>query len=205
MGRLLLRVLGLLVLAGFFALAFTPLAGALHAALAVPSRLDAADAVVVLGAGVDADGALTDASLRRAVHGVELYRRGLAPLLLLLGPPDPTGRVVEAEARARLARELGVPVAALLVEPGGLTTRHEASRAAALLLPRAAARVLLVTGSHHMRRAAALFERAGFETLPAPTDEVSPSAERPEDRLRLVRFLAQEILARAYHRVAGYL
>ena len=49
------------------AVAFTPLANALHARLAARPRSGRADAIVVLGAGVSTTGTLSDSSLRRAV------------------------------------------------------------------------------------------------------------------------------------------
>ena len=79
-------------------LAFTPLAGALAGRAATEADLRAADAIVVLGSGVMPEGELADGSLRRTVHGVRLFHRGLAPRLVLLGPPY--RGVVEAEIRA---------------------------------------------------------------------------------------------------------
>lgn len=62
-----------------------------------------------------------------------------------------------------------------------------------------------MTDSQHMARARPLFERAGFEVLPAPVDEISDTAEAPESRLKLMRRVAEELLARLYYRLAGYL
>jgi hypothetical protein len=50
-----------------------------------------------------------------------------------------------------------------------------------------------------------LFERVGFEVLPAPADSVSSVTRSPEARLRLLRHLSQELMARLYYRLAGYL
>jgi uncharacterized SAM-binding protein YcdF (DUF218 family) len=195
------RVLGGTVLLAFLALAFTPLAPAVDARLDHGEEVSPADAVVVLGAGVSPDGILTAHSLRRAVAGIALFRRGLAPKLLLLGPVSPGG-VAETEVRARLARDLGVPEGAIVVEARGLTTRQEALLARQRLP--AARRILLVTGAHHMRRARALFERAGLQVLRAPVAEVSARPNRPDERLQLTRLLVQEALAWLYNRWAGY-
>jgi hypothetical protein len=55
--------------------------------LSKPPHLEFADAIVVLGAeGVRGNGTLSDASLRRALHGVDLYRRGLAKTIVFTGP-----------------------------------------------------------------------------------------------------------------------
>lgn len=197
--------LGGLVLVALAATAFTPLPNLLANWLRTPSRLERAEAIVVLGAGVRPDGTLGDSSIRRALLGILLYRNGLAPSLLLLGPPSPEGGPSEAEVRLELARGLGVPAEAILAESRAMTTREEAVRTKALLAPRQVRRILLVTDYQHMRRAQALFERAGFDVLPATTEEQSSVARGPEGRLELMRAVLGEVVARLYYRLAGYL
>jgi uncharacterized SAM-binding protein YcdF (DUF218 family) len=58
----------------------------------------------------------------------------------------------------------------MLLEGSSTTTTENAADTARLLLPRGVRRILLVTSALHMRRARGLFERAGFEVVPAPTD-----------------------------------
>jgi uncharacterized SAM-binding protein YcdF (DUF218 family) len=195
---------GAVCLATFFAVAYTPLTTALEARRAEPPVLSRADAIVVLGAGMAPDGVLNDASLDRLVNGVVLFRRGLAPRLMLLGPGHREGPT-EAEMRAALARDLGVPAEAMLIEPRGLTTRHEAALVAARMRETGGRRILLVTGAFHMPRARLLFEREGLDVVPAPVVEISPVTGQPDARLELGRLLLQEALARVYYRVAGFL
>jgi uncharacterized SAM-binding protein YcdF (DUF218 family) len=159
------------------------------------------DAIVVLGSYMASDGTLSAASLQRAVHGIQLYRRGLAPLLVMTGARE--GPWVEAEVRAQLARDFGVPASALLTEPGGRTTREEARRVRELLQPRGAGHILLVTSGDHMLRASVQFQREGFTVSPAPVGPVRPRSPRPEDRLDQARRWAQELLARIYYRAAA--
>jgi len=200
------RILGTAVLAGFLASAFTPLPNVLSRNLRTPSQLDAAEAIVVLGAGAQTDGTLGDGSLRRALLGILLLRNGLAPVVLFSGPaPNRSGSRTEAEIRADLARGLGVPNEAVLLMADAYTTREEASRAWLLLASRQVRRILLVTDAQHMARARALFTQVGVEVLPATTEEVSSVARTPEDRLRLMRAVLGEALARLYYRTAGYL
>jgi uncharacterized SAM-binding protein YcdF (DUF218 family) len=92
-----------------------------------------------------------------------------------------------------------------LIEGEARTTREEAVRLRATLGLRGVRSILLVTDSQHMLRAQGLFDRAGFEVLPAPADDFSSAATEPEERLRLMRRVGQEILARLYYRLAGYL
>lgn len=198
------RVLGLLGVMSFFLCAFTPLPNLLSRYLGVSSRVEPAEAIVVLGGGIDQTGELRNESLRRTVRGIILHRAGVATLLVLLGPASDEGPS-EAEVRAELARRFGVRSEAILTEATAWTTREEATRVRALLQPRGVRRILLVTNSQHMLRAKALFERAGFEVLPATADDISDTVDSPEGRLELTRIVLQELLALGYYRVAGYL
>ncbi len=194
------RVVGALTIAAFFVAAFTPAAGMIARRLAVKPDVGPAEAIVVLGATAYRDGTLGDASLRRAVSGIRLYRDGLAPRLVMMG------MVGEAETRARLAVSLGVPREAIIIEGAEPTTRHEAYRIGVVLGQRLGVRrILLVTDMLHMRRARGLFERNGLSVRPAPTDTGGLGASAPERRLLLTRHVAQELVALAYHKLFGYL
>jgi uncharacterized SAM-binding protein YcdF (DUF218 family) len=198
--RTIYRLLGGGAVALFALVAFSPLANLLAEAIYVPAVIAPADAVVVLaGSGVSRQGVLTSVSLRRAVHGIALHQEGWAPLLVLSG-----GRG-EGSARAALARRLKVPAETILTVASGNTTREEAMQMARLLQPRGVGKILLVTDVQHMGRAKALFERVGFEVLPAPALDGSGLAGRPQGRLDLFYRMLQELAALQYYRLAGYL
>lgn len=193
-----MRILGLAALLVFVAAAFTPVSNWLNAWMAGAARIEPADAIVVLGrGGADSDGVLTNRSLRRLMHGIELYRERLAPLLVLSGTGEETG------ARAVLAEGLGVPATVIMQVSSVHTTREEAERIGELLLPRGRRRILLVGDPIDMPRARAVMERAGFTVLPAPTAATGPSL--PEGRLGLLRDIATELGGLAYYRITGRL
>jgi uncharacterized SAM-binding protein YcdF (DUF218 family) len=202
-GSMLLRLLGFGAVLLFLAAGFTPLPNALNRWAHVPAQVEPAAAVVVLGAGLSAAGVLSEASLRRALYGIKLYHQGLAPLLAFSGPAYEFSPE-ESRIRADLAGLFGVPPAAIVTEAAARTTREEAARFAALLQPMGVRQILLVTSDEHMLRSRQLFERAGFTVLPAPVDDLS-HPRKPEARLRLMRRVTQEFLARAHYWVAGYL
>jgi uncharacterized SAM-binding protein YcdF (DUF218 family) len=198
------RILGAALLALLSLVLLTPAASWVAVRYAEPARLEPADAIVALGAGFEADGWLDTASWRRLVHAILLYRQGLAPVLALSGSTPPRG-ISEAEVRARIAGELGVPPTAILPLIGARTTREEARLAAARLQSRGVRSILLVSGALHLVRARAVFEREGFVVRAAPVEEVSLRPQKPGDRLALAQSLAQEMLGRLYYRLAGYL
>jgi uncharacterized SAM-binding protein YcdF (DUF218 family) len=197
-----LRTLGAVALIALGVTTLTPLPTWLAARYAEQPRLAPADAIVVLGGGF-ADGALGDPSLQRVVHGIDLQRRGLAPLLVLSGEAPRQGSS-EAGVRAQLAQDLGVPPAAIVTQTAN-TTRDEARAAAALLKPRGVRSVLLVTSSLHLVRARGAFERVGFEVLPAPADRSFFLGSKAAERLDAARALARECTGWLYYRLAGYL
>ncbi len=192
------RSIGVAVLVAVALAAFTPAVTALAWWMAGPARLGPADAIVVLASGdVDPGVTISTASLRRTLHGVSLYKLGLAPALILSGFPG------EVEARAEIAEALGVPSPALLTEARARTTRGEALLIRERLLALGARRVLLVADVVDMPRARGAFVRVGFAVLSAPVDPGEVTA--PDGRLGLAREALSEGLAWSYYRVAGYL
>jgi uncharacterized SAM-binding protein YcdF (DUF218 family) len=202
--RLLLQGLGFITLVLFFLSAYTPLSNRLASRTAVHPQVGPAQAIVVLGIGLESDGSLGGLSLQRTARGVELWQEGLAPLLVFLGPIDNQGRS-EADARAELARRWGVPPAAILAYKYALSTHEEAVRMQGVLQPRGIRRILLVTDTHHMARARSVFERAGFQVLPASINDSVNTHGSPQGRLILIHDILREFLARVYYRAIGYL
>jgi uncharacterized SAM-binding protein YcdF (DUF218 family) len=186
-------------------LMFTPVADAINRQFALRPRIEPADAIVVLGAsGVRADGSLGNDSLRRTMIGIDLYRRGLAPLIVLSGGTNERGQV-EADVRSRLVVASGVPERAIATETAARTTREEAANIAATLAPKGVRTILLVVDLPGTRRASALFERRGLRVFPAPTEDPDGETLAPEHRLQLARHLAVELTAWSYYRLAGHL
>ena len=198
------RILGAVALGLFAVVELTPATEWLATRYAEPPQLEPADTIVVLGSAFRPNGWLDPPSLRRLVHGIVLHRRGLAPFLVLSGVTPRVGPS-EPEVRARLARELGVPSAVILLVIGANTTREEALRAGAELRPRGVRSILLVSSPLHLVRARALFERQGFAVHPAPVEDRPLHARDSAERLALTRYFAQELVGWLYYRVAGYL
>jgi len=194
------RALGLFAVVGFLVAAYTPLAGTWCERALLGRRIDPADAVVVLGSGISPSGLPSPSSERKALLGIELFRKRLAPLLVFVGT-EPS----EAQGRTRIALQLGVPADAILTSSGARTTKDEADLVATMLKRRRARRVLLVTGGLHMRRAAQLFTRAGFTVSPAPLEDTFCWEASAEERIALAYQLLREQLAVSFYRLAGYL
>ena len=161
----------------------------LGAPLRVQHREQQADAIVILGARLRADGSPTGALDERIRVGVALWQRGLAPVICVTGGGRP-GRV-EAEVMAERVRALGVPDAALRVEGASANTAENARLSARLLAQEGRRKVWLVTQPFHSRRAAFLFRKYDLEPL---CWRIEPSLERTEPALGL-RWIAREYVA----------
>ena len=120
-------------------------------------------AIVVLGARVLPTGEAAAALQRRAEKGAELYRRGVAPLLIFSGGSAGT-LPSEASVARDLAVRLGVPAAACVLEEDSHTTYENAQLTAPLLRARRIDEVVLVTDGYHLLRATLQFSRVGIRT-----------------------------------------
>src|SRR5262249_22471298 len=184
----------------------TPVVNVVGRRWALNSQPEPCGAIVVLGAGTMYGNILNQESLRRAIAGIDLYRRKLAPVIVLSGPhSNRDSGSSEAEARANLAIGMGIPPEAIIKEQTANTTREEATHIADTLRKRSINRVLLVTDALHMRRAKLVFERAGLEVWPAVSADYTVAAVSPADRLWLAMRVAEESLALVYYRLAGYI
>lgn len=108
----------------------------------------------------------------RLIYAVALYRQGKAEQMLLSG-----GRIdwistgdAPAEDMAEMLEFLGVPQEAIWLESDSLNTYENALNTRKLLEGKGINRIILVTSAAHMPRSVRLFEKQGFEVIPAPTD-----------------------------------
>ena len=151
-----------------------------------------ARAIVVLGSGLRRDApeyggsdTVTELSLVRLRYGVTLARQLQLPVLIAGGVPPLASRA-EADVMAAIAeREFGVAVR--WKESESRDTADNARMSARILKAAGIRRVVLVTQAFHMPRARQLFESAGLEIIPAPTDFKGPG----EGPLEVFDFLPQ--------------
>lgn len=136
-------------------------------ALAVSDPLAKADVIVAVSGD---NGPRTETAVR-------LWKQGYAPLLLFSGASLDPDSVSSAELMKRDAMKLGVPAAAIIVEPDSTTTEQNAQLVAQLMRERGLRSAILVTSPYHQRRAALLFGRA---FAPADLSFRNHPAEDPE-------------------------
>ncbi len=111
---------------------------------------------IVLGARVEDDGTPSNTLYDRVLTGVELYKTGKTPKLLLSGGNK------EPAAMKKLALELGVPESDLIVDDLGTRTYESCVRAKTVF---GIDRAIVVTQDYHLARSLYLCENLGIDAV----------------------------------------
>jgi uncharacterized SAM-binding protein YcdF (DUF218 family) len=127
-----------------------------------------ADAIVVLGALVLADGQPGPDLTTRTQHAVTLYRAGLAPSLICTGGVRDEPASAASVSRA-LAISLGVPEQAIFLADGSSNTEEDAKRVAMVMDGHGWRTAIVVSHPLHMYRVKLFFEREGLIIYTSPT------------------------------------
>jgi uncharacterized SAM-binding protein YcdF (DUF218 family) len=158
----------------------------------------------------------------RILYAAWLYQQGKAAHILLSG-----GRIdwlssgrAPAEDMSSLLQFMNVPADAMWLEDRSRNTYENALFSRQILEPKGIDRIILVTSAMHMPRAVGLFERQGFEVIPAPVDfnaTFSPVGEQPNlgtalldlipsvDNLELTSRVMKEYFGLIVYRLRGWL
>lgn len=126
------------------------------------------DAIVVLGAA-QYDGRPSPQLRARLDHVVELWKLGVAPLVVVTGGNQPGDRFTEASASATYLAQHGVTSAAILQENRGHSSWESLVGVARLLDERGASRVLLVSDPFHSLRIRLVAQELGLTAYVSPT------------------------------------
>ena len=154
-----------------------------------------ADALVVFGSRVYADGSLSLSLADRVRTGCRLYKQGLAKKIVFSGGPG-DGPIHETEAMRRLARALDIPDEDIIVDRDGLDTWSTVHNTRDLLKRHRMSRVLAVSHFYHLPRIKMTLQRAGLEAYPVPAHET-------RTLLKLPAFVAREVAAFWFYYARG--
>lgn len=108
----------------------------------------------------------------RMVYAAYLYHQGVAPNIFLTGGYISWLNEREAPANdmAEILQMLGVPEDVLWYETDSHNTYENALYTRQILEKKGLEHIILVTSATQMPRAIRLFEKQGFDVIPAPTD-----------------------------------
>jgi uncharacterized SAM-binding protein YcdF (DUF218 family) len=134
-------------------------------------------AIVVLGAAQYV-GRPSPVLRARLDHAIALWRRGLAPIMIVTGGTGRGDTTSEAAVSQRYVVQHGVPIRAILLETEGRTTSESMAGVSALMGGQGRRDVLLVSDPFHMLRLTIIARRHGLEPYASPTP-TSPIAASP--------------------------
>jgi uncharacterized SAM-binding protein YcdF (DUF218 family) len=135
-----------------------------------------ADAIVVLGAA-QYNGRPSPVLEARIRHGVDLFRAGIAPLLIVTGGKASGDRTTEAAVARIWAEANGVPAAAILAEDHGRTTLESLEAVAVILRQHNLSSAVFVSDRTHMLRVLRIATDQGITAWGSPTTTSPVDAE----------------------------
>jgi uncharacterized SAM-binding protein YcdF (DUF218 family) len=153
-----------------------------------------ADAIGVLGAA-EYDGRPSPVYRARLDHALELYHRGIAPLVITLGGPG-GDQFTEGSVGEDYLISKGVPEQAIIAETESRNTEESARRIAVIARVNGLHRLVVVSDDTHMFRIHAICAAEGLYVLTSPRP-------RPmvDDRTLEAERIAHEILSYTFWRL----
>jgi len=140
------------------------------------------DAIVVLGAA-QYDGRPSPVFAARLDHAIELFKHGVAPLLVVTGGKADGDRTTEAATARDYAVAHGVPVDAIVMEDRGRTTLESLDSVATIFHDRGIHSGVFVSDPTHMLRVLMIAGDLGLTAWgsPTPTSRIESDMGRKLD------------------------
>lgn len=157
-------------------LAVLAYSAAVHHAIVHQSGNDeaqAAGAIVVFGAA-EYDGRPSPVYKARLDHAAELYRRGLAPIVITTGGSGADPKFSEGEVGRDYLKNLGIPDAKLIAETQSGDTAESARRVATIMRANQMTSCLAVSDGYHMFRIKQMLAREGIVVYASPRPNSKP-------------------------------
>lgn len=133
-----------------------------------------ADAVLVFGARVHADGRASAVLRDRTVTACELYETGWARHLVFSGGKAADAPLSEPEVMARIAAARGIPASAIVKDERGANTSASIRSLVRIANERGWHQLLAVSTDMHLARVRLLARRAGLALRTVPAVETVP-------------------------------
>lgn len=148
------------------------------------AELNDIDCIIVLGCFVESDGTPCDLLRDRLDRGIELYKSGAAPKIIMSGDHG-TVEYDEVNAMKQYAIDSGIPSSDIFMDHAGFSTYESIYRARDVF---AADKIIIVTQEYHLTRALYIAEKLGVEAYGVASDYHTYSGQASRD--------LREVLAR---------
>ncbi len=148
------------------------------------AELNDVDCIIVLGCFVESDGTPCDLLRDRLDRGIELYKSGAAPKIIMSGDHG-TVEYDEVNAMKQYAIDNGVPSCDIFMDHAGFSTYESVYRARDVF---AADKIIIVTQEYHLTRALYIADKLGVDAYGVSSDYHTYSGQTSRD--------LREVLAR---------
>lgn len=138
-------------------------------------ELHTADAIIVFGAA-QYDGRPSPVFRARLDHANELFRQGLAPVVITTGGSAADPKFSEGGVGHDYLMRKGIPESALIAETQANDTAESAERVAAIMRANHIYSCLAVSDAYHMFRIRMLLMRQGLHVYLAPRPDSRPKS-----------------------------
>ena len=138
-------------------------------------ELNPADAIVVFGAA-EYDGRPSPVLRARLDHANDLFRKGVAPLVITTGGAAADPKFTEGGVGHDYLMRKGVPESALIAETQASDTAESAERVAAIMRANHMSSCLAVSDAYHMFRIRMLLMHQGLRVFLAPRADSRPKS-----------------------------
>ena len=149
-----------------------------------------ADLICVFGAA-EYNGRPSRVLRARLEHALDLYRRGMAPVILTLGGSAPGDLSSEGEVGASFLHANGVPMSAIIAETESRTTEESVQRVLAIARKNGFRTLLVVSDPEHVFRIQSIFAADGVHVLASPHEPIRDDGGLAPE----TREIAHEMLA----------
>lgn len=153
-----------------------------------------ADAIGVLGAA-EYDGRPSPVYRARLDHALQLYHRGIAPLIITLGGPG-GDQYTEGSVGREYLMSKGVPESDIIAETESRNTEESARRIAVIARVNGLHRLVVVSDDTHMFRIHEICAANGLDVLTSPRPRPAVEEKKQEGER-----IAHEILSYTFWRL----
>ena len=148
-------------------------------------ELNPADAIVVFGAA-EYDGRPSPVLRARLDHANDLFRKGIAPLVITTGGAAADPKFTEGGVGHDYLMRKGIPESALIAETQASDTAESAERVAVIMRTNHMRTCIAVSDAYHVFRIRKLLEHQGIQVYVAPRPDSRPRS-RWQRSLALLR------------------
>lgn len=136
-------------------------------------ELNHADAIVVFGAA-EYDGRPSPVFKARLDHAYDLFRRGLAPMVITTGGAAADPNYSEGGVGHDYLMRRGIPEMALIAETQASDTSESAQRVAVIMRANRMKNCIAVSDAYHVFRIRKMLEHEGLQVYVAPRADSKP-------------------------------